>query len=236
VTQQQIIYGDRGGDLTSDLIDQIIAEGRRPVQRSLLPETDSSGAEVIDDSGDISPIGHQWQAKSTTGEYDSEEAAKADFVSRIRDDHWDVLQEVSGEVMHPRIGCSASKVRADYVLWPKPALVENGWRVGPICIEVKRSGYPLGSLLGQAMDYMRCAFTTSSGVIFIPQFCVVFPLRRVTATVQSLMSSHRVGHSHVGYDGDLRIYLNGQIAYSQRGGVALRSAVQGGKKFGSRRK
>jgi hypothetical protein len=220
----------------SDLIDQIIAESRRPVQRSLLPEMDSSGAEIIDDSGAIAPLGHQWQAKSTTGEYDSEEAAKVDFVSHIRDDHWDVLQEVSGEVIHPRIGCSASKVRADYVLWPKPALVENGWCVGPICIEVKRSGYPLGPLLGQAMDYMRCAFRGPGGLIFIPQFCVVFPLGQVTTTVQSLMSSHRVGHSHIGYDGDLRIYLNGQIAYAQRGGVALRSALQSGKKFGSRSK
>jgi hypothetical protein len=217
-----------------DAIDQIIAESRLAPQFRLLPEMDNCGAEIIDDSGVVGPIGRPFQANATTGHYSTEEAAKAEFISHIRDDHWDILREVSGEVVQPKLGCSSRGVRADYVLWPKPALVQSGWCVGPICIEVKRSGYPLGHVVGQASDYMRCAFSAPDGLIFIPQFCVVFPLRRVTEAVQSLMSSQRVGHSHVGPDGDLRIYLNGQTAYTQGGGVFLRSAMRSARKFGSR--
>jgi hypothetical protein len=180
------------------------------------------------------PPWDQWRANETTGHYETEGDAKEDFIRHVNDDHWDVYQEVSGQVIHPKQDCHATKVMADYLLWPKRFLVSQGWMVGPIIVEVKRSGYKLGPLLSQAFDYMRCQFSPIPGVTVKPKFCVVFPLSRVQETVQSIMSHERVGHSHVAEDGRLRIYLNGIQAYTETGGVFLRNVERSGRKFGSK--
>lgn len=199
------------------------------------PEFDDHGVEFALDppTERLSPW-DQWRANETTGKYATEDDAKLDFIAHVRDDHWDVDQEVGGEVVFPKPGCRATTVRVDYVLWPKKTLVESGWGVGPICVEVKRSGVKLGPVICQAQDYMRCVLNGPNGLKFRPQFCVIFPLARVGEAVQSIMSDARIGHAHIGEDGLLRIYLNGQKAYGQRGGIFLRSALKSGNKFGSR--
>ena len=171
---------------------------------------------------------------ATTGKYATEEEAKLAFISHVNDSHWDVLQEVTGDVIFPKIGCSRESVRADYVLFPKESLISAGWSVGPICVEVKRSGKELGPVICQAQDYMRCAFRAPNGIVFIPSFCVVFPLRSVTGAVQSIMSDGKIGHAYVDdRDDRLCIHLNGALAHTH-GGIFLRSAIRSGRKFGSR--
>lgn len=179
------------------------------------------------------------ESNATTGPYTTEEESKSAFISRVDESHWDVLCEVTGQVLYPKIGCQTTSVRADYVLLPKEPLVASGWCVGPICVEVKRSGAKLGPVLCQAQDYMRCAFEGPSGLIFIPRFCVVFPLRGVTGTLQSVMADGRIGLAYIDdRDDRLCIHLNGVRAYHGGGGVCNRSAfvtaLRSGKKFGSR--
>jgi|SanBayMetagenome_1026888.scaffolds.fasta_scaffold02213_12 hypothetical protein len=176
----------------------------------------------------------QWRANETTGCYETEDDAKRDLMGHVNDDHWEVYQEVAGQVIHPKQDCHATKVTADYILWPKQSLISQGWSIGPVIVEVKKSGHKLGPLLSQAFDYMRCQFSPAPGVSVRPKFCVVFPLARVQETVQSIMSHERVGHSHIGEDGLLRIYLNGTLTYTQKGGIFLRHAMRSGRKFGSK--
>lgn len=172
---------------------------------------------------------------ATTGPYETEEEAKAAFISHVDDSHWDVYQEVVGDILFPKIGCKRESVRADYVLFPKDRLIQGGWSVGPICVEVKRSGSTLGPVICQAQDYMRCAFRAPHGLVFIPSFTVIFPLRGVAGAVQSIMSDGKIGQAYIDdYDDTLCIHLNGTLVYSQRGGVCLRSALRSGRKFGSR--
>lgn len=176
---------------------------------------------------------------ATTGPYATEQEAKSAFISHVDDSHWEVLQEVTGEVIHPKVGCRATSVRADYILFPKEPLISSGWCVGPICVEVKRSGARLGPVICQAQDYMRCAFRAPHGLVFIPSFCVIFPLRRVSEAPQSIMSDGRIGIAYIDErDDGLCIHLNGSLVYAQSGGVTLRSAltpaVRSGQKFGSR--
>lgn len=205
------------------------------VQWRTEPLTDNCGAEIIcDPAPDALSPWEQWRANETTGKYATEDEAKLDFIAHVNDDHWYVEQEVTGEVVFPKPGCRLATVRVDYVLYPKMQLIESGWSVGPICVEVKKSGVKLGPVICQAQDYMRCTFNGPYGMRFRPQFCVIFPLARVGETTQSIMSDGRIGHSHIGDDRVLRVYLNGQMAYTERGGVFLRSALKSGKKFGSR--
>lgn len=176
----------------------------------------------------------KWRASLTSGSYASEDEAKLDFISHVNDHHWHVEQEVSGEVVFPKPDCTARLVRADYVLFPRPVLIEQGWSAGPLCVEVKRSGAKLGPVINQAIDYMRCVFNGPYGQRFQPKFCVIFPMERMFEAVQSIMSAQRIGHAHIGGDGVLRVYLNGVCAYTESGGVFLRSALKSGRKFGSR--
>ena len=180
------------------------------------------------------PPWEKWRANLTTGGYATEEDAKSAFISHVNDDHWYVEQEVTGEVIFPKPDCERSHVRVDYVLFPKPSMIQNGWTAGPICVEVKRSRYKLGDVVNQAMDYMRCVFNGPRGQRFQPKYCIIFPLDRVGETVQSIMANQRVGYSHIGGDGSLRIYLNSMCVYTETGGVFLRRAMKAGKKFGSR--
>jgi len=186
------------------------------------------------DRSTLSPW-ESWRAHETTGSYETEELAKSELMRHISDEHWSVEQEVVGQVVHPKQDCRATSVRIDYILWPKEPLISAGWSVGPIGVEVKRSGVKLGPVISQALDYMRCQYSCAGGLAVRPKFCVIFPLDRVQEAVQSVMSSERIGHAHVGMDGKLRIYLNGQCAYMEGPfGVFLRSALRSGKKFGSR--
>ncbi len=175
-----------------------------------------------------------WRANETTGNYETEDEAKRDFLLHVNDDHWLVEQEVTGQVIHPKQDCHATKVRADYILHPKSELIAMGWQVGPVCVEIKRSGVKLGPVISQALDYMRCQFSGLGGASIRPKFCVVFPLDRVQESLQSVMSHERVGHAHIGSDGRMRMYLNGQCAYIEGGGVFLRAAQRSAKKFGSK--
>lgn len=202
-------------------------------------QEDGSGFQLIAESDrSLYSSFDAWRANETTGNYQTEEEAKADFLRHVNDDHWEVLSEVTGRAIFPKHDCDPASVRVDYVLFPKESLITSGWTAGPICIEVKRSGKKLGPVVSQAIDYMRCCFTVSrgqySGLTFRPKFCIVFPLARVQESLQSVMASERVGHAHVGIDSKLRIYMNGVCAYTECGGVFLRHAMKGGKKFGSR--
>lgn len=176
---------------------------------------------------------------ATTGPYGTEEEAKSAFISHVDDSHWEVLSEVTGQVLYPKLGCQTTSVRADYVLFPKEPLGSDGWSVGPICVEVKKSGAKLGPVICQAQDYMRCAFEAPSGLVFIPRFCVIFPLRRVAGNLQSIMSDGRIGLAYIDdRDDRLCIHLNGTRVYHEEGGACNRSAfipaLRSGKKFGSR--
>lgn len=203
-----------------------------------------------------------WGTQETSGNYATEKEASDDFIRHVNDDHWEVLHEVRGEVIHPKIGCDKTSVSADFILWPKLSLINNGWDAGPICVEIKKSGVKLGPVINQALDYMRCLFTSRIGneptvqyagqrglrfagddkvvefipphVDFKPRFCVIFPVPSVLGEAQSVMANNRIGWANIRTDGRLGIYLDGKCVYTETGGVFLRSALKSGKKFGSR--
>ena len=186
------------------------------------------------------PPWDQWRANETTGKYATEDEAKADFIRHINGDHWFVDGEVDGSAVFPKQDCHSINVRADYILWPKQSLISQGWSVGPIVVEVKKSGHKLGPLITQALDYMRCQFRSGDkespnyGVTVRPSFCIVFPLAKIQETLQSVMSHERIGHAHIGDDGRLLFYLNGKVVYTETGGVFLCDALRSGRKFGSK--
>jgi hypothetical protein len=207
------------------------------MSKALLPQDigTGDGVDILSDPPAFSlPPWQQWRSMLTTGNYEAEEDASKDFIAHINDEHWHVEQEVTGEVVFPKPDCKSRAVRVDYALFPRPSLVEHGWSAGPIIVEVKKSGVKVGPVISQAMDYMRCVFNGPRGQRFQPRFCVIFPLQRLYEHMQSIMSDQRIGHSHVGDDNVLRVYLNGTCAYTETGGVFLRSALKSGRKFGSR--
>ena len=192
-------------------------------------------ADILSDPSEFSLAPwERWRAMLTTGKYETEDDAARDFIAHVSDEHWHVEQEVAGEVVFPKPDCKSRNVRVDYALFPRPALIENGWSAGPIIVEVKKSNVKVGPVVSQAMDYMRCVFNGPYGQRFQPLFCVIFPLQRLYEHMQSIMSDQRIGHAHVGDDNVLRMYLNGTCAYNETDGVFLRSALKSGRKFGSR--
>ena len=86
--------------------------------------------------------------------------------------------------------------RIDYVLTPKKHLIDIGWRMGCIGIEVKKSGHKTGPLVCQMIDYSKAIYRLpdACGNSLVCMTCVVaFPAFCAKGPLESIMANHRCG-------------------------------------------
>lgn len=141
---------------------------------------------------DESPGDQRYQ---TTGTFATEAAAAAALDARLEwMDLWTMHREVNGVLLHPGMRQEQRGVRIDRILIPRQRLIDAGWSLGAIGIEIKRSGVRVGPPLAPAIDYVRSAWTIRpDGLAIVLGACFVWPMDKQSGPLCSLMSNTRVG-------------------------------------------
>jgi hypothetical protein len=174
----------------------------------------------------------------TCGEYETEPDSVSALLAIINKDHWHVMREVEGWMLHPRLDTTGSgRPRIDLLLQPKKPLLEAGWRWGIVGIECKKSGTKVGRVISQAMDYTRCVWDTPNGFAVMSRFVFIWPCEPPKSDIESVMVQHRIGVAHARDQGTrLCLSFNYTVAYTETaaGDPRVASDLRGGSKQGSR--
>ena len=129
---------------------------------------------------------------------------------------------------------NAGWVRCDLLLLASKRGLALGWTHGPILLEVKRPGDPIGPALSQMMDYLRCSWLLSNGVPVMASWAFVYPADRMHGPLASVCAQNRVGTAHLGA-GELNLYCGEQRVLTVcEGGVLRVGDVRIGLRHGSR--
>jgi len=175
----------------------------------------------------------------TGGEYPTEEAAKKAF--------FDAFSQTGCFKIHTEVDCwyfggsvfgDRPTGRIDYVLTPKAPLLNLGWQMGCIGVEVKKSGHKAGPLICQMIDYSKAVFRLpeSCGSCLVCMTSIIcFPeLKGGHGAMQSIMANNRIGEATVSKNG-VTIGVNGTTVFGStiRDGIRCKN-VNCGYKNGSR--
>jgi hypothetical protein len=183
------------------------------------------------------PNGHDAR-HYTSGHYAAESLAAADLDAALeRCGHlWRVYGEVPGDLLQPRPGQQVHGLKIDRLLYPRPALIAQGWDYGAVGIEIKRSGIKAGPCVAQAMDYTRALFRIPGGVQVVPSFVFVGPMLDQSGLEASMMAQQRVGTANwTGYYAlKLKCGAVNLVGVERDGTPRLGAAGLTGRKVGAR--
>jgi hypothetical protein len=145
-----------------------------------------------------------------------------------------VLRQVVGRPLWT--ACPAAGwVRCDLLLLASKRGLAAGWKHGPIVLEVKRPGEPIGPAVSQAMDYLRSSWTLPNGVPVLASWAFVYPAERAHGALASIMAQNRVGTATLA-GGELDLWCGEQRVLTVCDGGTLRVGQVGiGRRFGGRR-
>lgn len=101
--------------------------------------------------------------------------------------------EVWGEMVQPRMGQEFKRMRIDRILTPTKELRDAGWDMGPIGVELKKSGVKIGPVLAQAGDYLRSVWQMPHGYNVMLDFVAIWPIEKQHGTTASFMMQNRIG-------------------------------------------
>lgn len=128
----------------------------------------------------------------------------------------------------------AGHVRCDLLLLSSKRGLGAGWTHGPILIEVKRHGEPVGPAISQMMDYLRCSWLLPNGVPVMVSWAFVYPADRMHGPLASVCAQNRVGTASLD-GGELTCCCGEQRVLTVcEGGVLRVGEVRIGQRFGSR--
>jgi hypothetical protein len=147
---------------------------------------------------------------------------------------WRVLRQVMGRPLWTA-SPGSGLVRCDVLLLASRRGLAAGWRHGPILLEVKRAGEPIGPALSQLLDYLRTAWLLPNGVPVMARWGFVYPAERVHGPLASVCAQNRVGTASFGA-GELNLLCGEQRVLTVfEGGVLRLGETRIGQRFGSRR-
>lgn len=148
------------------------------------------------------------QGAYTAGDWETEQQSTQAFDAAITSTgRFTIYREVSGAYQWLRPGQTHRTPRIDRIIMPTAQLVEEGWTLGPIAVECKRSGIKTGPPIAQLLDYSHAAWQINH-TWFMPQWYLLWPLKTVKSTLQSVLSQQRLGGIYL--DGQRRIVLHSQ--------------------------
>lgn len=155
--------------------------------------------------------------------------------------------EVEGQYLSRQLHRDGHKQpRIDYVLMPRDALLREGWSLGSIGVEVKKSDVKPGPVMNQMLDYRSAAFHTPYGHLVLDYIFLFKTPSSDQATYQSLefgaagsfMLQNRMGFLHLPHrvgQGLLRLHTGvTPVAAFGEEWVQIKQPVLNGKKIGSR--
>jgi hypothetical protein len=143
----------------------------------------------------MSPITRR---RSTEADLEEELAGFLDATGLFR-----VFRQVRGRSLWT--ACPAAGwLRCDFLLLASRRGLAAGWRHGPILLEVKRPGEPLGRAISQMLDYLRASWTLPNGVPVLASWAFAYPFAQVNGALASVMAQARVGTASLDA-GELRL-------------------------------
>lgn len=133
--------------------------------------------------------------ETTCGSYPDEPSACKAFDDAIQSsDLFTTHAEVKGEILQPRFGTDSKVMRIDRLLFPSKKLLDSGWRLGAVGVEIKKSGHKIGPALAQALDYSRSVWISrSSGLLVMCRYYFIFPMTKIMGTTHSILQQNNVG-------------------------------------------
>lgn len=165
---------------------------------------------------------------------DKSEAAFDQLVETAAPGLFRVFKQITGHYVHPRYGTAIKAPRIDRILWPLEALIKQGWDIGPIGVECKRSGEKIGPPISQMLDYSRALWQMPTGTVVHCKWVFLWPLGTVGGPIASIMAQNRLGSAINSWSGRLQLSTGGQnFASFVDGKVDLRP-IRCGDKVGSR--
>lgn len=172
----------------------------------------------------------------TCGGWDTEAESVAAFDRAVdATGRFIVHREVKGKYQWLRPGQEAKTPRIDRILFPTKQLAAEGWNLGPVAVECKRSSYKTGPAIAQLLDYSHAVWEINHTWV-MPQWYLLWPIEPAHGTLESLFAQQRLGGSYL--DGRGRLVMHSRGPFVKFNGQAspdlrLRNTVAG-RKTGSR--
>ena len=173
--------------------------------------------------------------EKTGGAYYSEKTSAEAFDNLINLNLWVVHKEVNGHLMHPRpFANGTNNLRIDRLLIPTNELINMGWNLGAVGIEIKASNKLLGPIISQVLDYQRCIWKLKNGIMIACSHYFIWELNNLGENLQSIMAQNRIGEAYCETEVSgkaLCLRLSSKIIFNQYG---CNTDLTIGNKVGSR--
>lgn len=103
-----------------------------------------------------------------------------------------VYKETEGRYQHFRPAQLLKTPRIDRVLVPTQPLKEAGWTLGPVGVELKKSGTKLGPPLCQLIDYTHATWNLNGSWV-VPEWYFLWPAAKFLGPLKSILAGQRCG-------------------------------------------
>jgi len=135
----------------------------------------------------------------TSGNFANEDDSKRAFVEAFKaTDCFNIYEEIDCWYFGGSVFGDKPTGRIDYVLAPRKRLIDAGWRMGIIGIEVKKSGHKAGPLICQMIDYSKAVFrlpdACGASMVCLSSVCCFPGITHCGYAIGSIMCQHRLGN------------------------------------------
>src|SRR5574343_612871 len=176
----------------------------------------------------------------STGMWKTEAESASAFDERVRGTGmFRIYSERQGILLQPQVTQKDKTVRIDRILVPTRELLDLGWQLKTIGVEIKRSGKELREVLSQAVDYTRSVFDLDGLAWVMPSNVYIWPMEKQGGPLASLMVHLRVGTASCGGSDRIKFSLGEEVHFSDdtHHGIRVRDAAKvprSGRRVGSR--
>jgi hypothetical protein len=110
-----------------------------------------------------------------------------------------MYEEVTGKLtFHRHWKEDKRDIRIDRILVPRSKLVEKGWKLGAIGVEIKNSGVKIGPPLAQASDYLDAVwYITDWELAICLSHVFLFPCSELHNNMASVCAQSRLGQFEI---------------------------------------
>lgn len=151
---------------------------------------------------------------------------------------WNVYPEVRGWLLQPKANSDKKTMRIDRIITPRKKLIDMGFNLGAVGVEIKASGVKIGPAISQVLDYSRTAFELRSNHVCVwLQWVFIFPFNNPKCGLESVMSQNRIGVAVPSYRGGILFSSPTQTILEHDGSGNILSGPtmpDNGRKAGSR--
>lgn len=142
----------------------------------------------------------------TVGSWDSEEESAVAFDQRISSSQlFRVYSEVLGDIIQPHPWQQfEGRLRIDRILVPNEKF--NGFNLGVIGVELKKSHAKIGRPFSQMIDYSRCAWRITRGIRVMTNFVFLWPAEKFGGPLASLCAQQHLGIARPSFAGGIDFY------------------------------